>query len=449
MTPIREAVEGFLAKGRAPFHMPGHKGRGGESLGIKYDITEVEGVDSLYHAQEAILECEQRYAKHYGTSGSFLSAGGSTLCIQAMLALAAQRGRRIIAGRMIHSAAVAAMALLGLEPIWIYTPTAASPKEGIEGLSLQVTAQQVEEALSRNPDAAAVYLTSPDYFGQLADVQSISEVCRKAGVPLLIDNAHGAHLQFFGCHPMQLGADLCCDSLHKSLPVLTGGSVLHTSSGIFAAQAKEKMGLFGSTSPSYLILCSIDAALEELEGDFGQRAKETAQRMKDLGQLARAQGLETIAPGGEPMRLTVGFGKTGWSDGEFGELVRLSGIEPEYLGGGVCVFLASPYTTGEDYARLEGLLQGFSPKAGKESIAGTTVPQLILPRMCGLRAAALAPHRTLPSESAQGHTCGGVVSSCPPGIPLLVPGELVTPAAAAALVQAGISEISVLEQQQK
>ncbi|MBQ4322078.1 MAG: DegT/DnrJ/EryC1/StrS family aminotransferase, partial [Oscillospiraceae bacterium] len=224
-TPIQKALDAYIQKDMTRFHMPGHKGADFDLLGsvLPYDLTEVLGTDSLYDAEECIRDCEREYEALYGSHRTLLSAGGSTLCIQTMLALCAPAGSKILAGRNIHVAAVNAMGLLDLRPTWIL------PKPNPGGVGSTISPADVENALSADPELRAVYITSPDYFGVMSDVGAIAEICKHHHVPLLVDNAHGAHFPFLeeNRHPMALGAAACCDSLHKTLPVLTGGALLH------------------------------------------------------------------------------------------------------------------------------------------------------------------------------------------------------------------------------
>ena len=228
--PLWTALERIRREDLARFYMPGHKGRMPEpfSQAALYDVTEISGADSLYECTGAIRALEEELAEAYRVGDTLLSAGGSTLCIQTMLYLARNRGRTVICGRIIHRSAVAAMGLLGLDPCWL-PGRIASRREGIPGLALPPTPEDVEAAIDAHPDAGSVYITSPDYFGQLANIADIAEVCHRRKKVLLVDNAHGAHLRCFraALHPMSLGADFCCDSLHKNLPALTGAAVLH------------------------------------------------------------------------------------------------------------------------------------------------------------------------------------------------------------------------------
>ena len=229
-TPICDFVRSYAAKDPLRLHMPGHKGRpvlGPEAL----DITEVEGADVLYHARGIIRESEENAASLFGTAATFYSTEGSSLCIRAMLHLALlqakEEGREplILAGRNAHKTFLSAIALLDLEVEWLY------PSQEAGLLSCPVEPAQLEAAFAGERKPTAVYVTAPDYLGNLLDIRALAELCHRHGALLLVDNAHGAYLHFLPqpIHPMDLGADLCCDSAHKTLPVLTGGAYLHIS----------------------------------------------------------------------------------------------------------------------------------------------------------------------------------------------------------------------------
>ena len=431
-------MERYLAGGFSRLHMPGHKGRGMDFLGeaVRYDLTEVTGLDSLYHPTGAIAGTEAAYTRLFGTAGSLLSAGGSTLCIQAMLALAAGPGERILASRGAHTAAVSAMALLDLRPVWLYPPRHAG------GLAEGVTPGQVERALAAQPDIRAVYITSPTYYGVLSDIAGIAAVCRARGVPLLVDNAHGPHLRFLPVseHPADLGADLCCDSLHKTLPVLTGGALLHVKNPAYLARAKERMALFGSTSPSYLILLSADAALDYLAGPAGEEIARVAAALSRLRELAGARGLAPTAERMDPLRLTLAVPARGGREAFAAQLARHR-IEPEYLDDGFCVLMAGGGNTPEDFSRIEALLREAEP--------GEHRPPAALPRPARAvmtpREAVFAPREPVAPEAAAGRVSSGTVTPCPPGIPLLVPGERIDADFIPVLKNCGISPLYVVK----
>ncbi len=442
---LNKAVEAFKQKALAPFHMPGHKGRPPYEAGDLFfsDITEVAGADSLYQADGAIALLEQEYARLYGSAASLLSAGGSTLCIQTMLALVLGEGDGLVLSRTVHRATVAAMGLLGVHPIWVWPATA--KKAGIPHQPLPVTPTQIEGALQANPKAAAVLVTSPDYSGQLCDLAAIARVCRSRGKPLLVDNAHGAHLAFLpqSLHPMRLGADLCCDSLHKTLPVLTGGAMLHIKDPALAPAAKQVMALFGSTSPSYPVMISANRALPYLQGPFSGELLHLCRQLERLGQTAARRGFALPARPCDPMRLTLGYRGMGYSDDAFGQIIRNCGIEPEYVAGGVCVLMASPQNTGEDLARLGELIALLPALPSLPYDPPLPGP---LPVAMELRQAMLAPREALPNTPAlAGRVAAVPFSVCPPGVPLAAPGEVLTPQALRALEMSGAKTLCVVK----
>jgi len=438
-TPLFSAVEGYIRKDMARFHMPGHKGSlplfEGAAL---YDVTEIPGLDELYRPRSAIAELEARYAHLYKSDLSLLSAGGSTLCIQTMLALAMKPGDKLVAARGCHVSAVNAMALLDLTPVWAFPEY-----DSCTGLAKPVAADKIREILAANRDAKAVYLTSPDYYGVICDILSISEACREYEVPLLVDNAHGAHLAFLSpsLHPLALGADLCADSLHKTMPVLTGGAMLHIKNPRFTNDAKRCMSLFGSTSPSYLVMLSADMALKALEGDFKGKLLETAKTFAKLEALAIQKGF--AVPGGvcDPLKLSLGFFGAGYTRGEFEAAIRSHCIEPEMTDDHFCVLMASPYNRPEDFTRLEDFLKNIKQKPALP----IREPAPCAPKQAGsLRESVFGDMITVPLEDAAGKTAGSFIATCPPGIPQVIPGEMIDENLLHALKRYGISSLNVV-----
>ena len=258
-TPICDFVQAYASARPVRMHMPGHKGRG--PLGFEaLDITEIDGADELYAPTGIIAESEANAARLFGAR-TFYSAEGSSLAIRAMLALAAAGGERplVLAGRNAHRAFLSAAALLDMDVEWLH------PAPGEAYHSCRMTPGAVDAALTRlDGRCRAVYVTSPDYLGHVADIAALAGVCHDHGALLLVDNAHGAYLKFLpggSRHPIDLGADMCCDSAHKTLPAVTGAAYLHLRQGldISPARVREALVLFGSSSPSWLILQSLDA----------------------------------------------------------------------------------------------------------------------------------------------------------------------------------------------
>ncbi|MGB4661180.1 MAG: hypothetical protein WBI07_18555, partial [Mobilitalea sp.] len=266
-TPIYDFVQNYRKQDISRLHMPGHKGH--VFLGCEeIDITEIQSADSLYEASGIIAESEDIATSLFESEHTYYSTEGSSQCIQAMLYLTLQQSKTstdsnrpvLLAARNVHKAFVHACALNDLDVTWMYPDDDTSHSI----CSCVITPSQLERSILAMPQKAiAVYVTSPDYLGIQMDIAGLASVCKKFDLPLLVDNAHGAYLKFLPVpqHPMDLGATMCCDSGHKTLPVLTGGAYLHISKEAppsYSSNARSALSLFGSTSPSYLILQSLD-----------------------------------------------------------------------------------------------------------------------------------------------------------------------------------------------
>ena len=301
-TPVCDFLREYGESGTVRMHMPGHKGKP-ETGCDACDLTEIEGADELYRSRGILRESEENAASLFGTGRTVYSAEGSSLCIRAMLYLASLRAaeeklpRRILAGRNAHKTLMTAAALLDIGIDWVYP----EPEEGL--LSCGITAEKISEKLNQRA-YMAVYVTTPDYLGHTVPVRGIADACRRKGVPLLADNAHGAYLRFLAedRHPVSEGADLCCDSAHKTLPCLTGAAYLHISKHApesFARNAERAMALFASTSPSYLILQSLDRANAMLAGALPGKIRRAADRTSCLRAALEERGEQTVFPENE------------------------------------------------------------------------------------------------------------------------------------------------------
>ena len=447
-TPIQKMLEDYIREGMARMHMPGHKGILPEPLAgaAAYDITEIQGADSLFECDGVIRRCEEAFARRYGAKESLISCGGSTLCIQAMLALAAGPGEKVLFFRNIHKAALDAMILLDIRPVWLF-PQDSGGEIGC------ITPQEVAQSLSRDREIRAVYITSPDYYGQIHDIGGIARVCHEAGVPLLVDNAHGAHLKFLeeDLHPMTLGADLCCDSLHKTLPALTGSALLHMGPGspFTWAAAKEAMGLFGSTSPSYLMMLSMDM----LTGRFAEIQAGTRRAAESCAALRTLAAYKGLAPmGDDPMKLTLRPKVLGRTGTEFAGRLREEGIECEFADEGHVVLMPSMQTPEEDFIRLrEAILlscRGVSRQSGEdkppagqtESPAGGRPRQAMNPRQ-----AYFAPKEHIPVTQAEGRIYGDIRWPCPPAVPAIMPGEVLDKRLCKIFAASGKTQVKVVK----
>ena len=229
------------------FHMPGHKGE--SALGFEaFDLTEIEGADDLYAAHGIIAKSEENATALFGTAHTFYSTEGATHAIKAMLALATAgvEQPRILAARNAHKAFLYGCGLLDIDVAWLYDT------DTTHLCRCTITPEMLQKALDGAENTyVAVYVTSPDYLGNVQDIEALATVCHAHNIPLLVDNAHGAYLAFCSPsrHPIALGADLCADSAHKTLPVLTGGAYLHIAprAARFAHEARRALSLFGSS----------------------------------------------------------------------------------------------------------------------------------------------------------------------------------------------------------
>jgi len=313
-TPIFDFVNKYRQKDAIRLHMPGHKGN--DFLGMEQmDITEIDGADVLYSASGIIEQSQKNASKLFNTKATLYSCEGSSLSIKAMLYLAMlyskDKSGIILATRNAHKAFINASVLLGFDIEWMYCQRG-------NVISCDITADLIDKKLnSMDNKPIAFYITSPDYLGNISDIENIAKVCHKHGVLLLCDNAHGAYLKFLpkSLHPITLGADMCCDSAHKTLPVLTGGGYLHigkNAPNFLCENAKRAMSLFASTSPSYLIMQSLDVANRYMCDGYDKKLYKCIDAINKLKNKLIENGF--IITGNEPLKLTImpkGCGYTG------------------------------------------------------------------------------------------------------------------------------------------
>lgn len=440
-TPVCDFVAAYEQSGIARLHMPGHKGKG--PLGCEgRDITEIAGADSLYEAGGVIAQSEQNAAALFGAKATFYSAGGSSQCIGAMLCLALQKSksRVVLAARNAHKSFLHAAALLDADVRWLW------PRP-YSLLACPVTPELLENALAALPEApAAVYITSPDYLGNVQPVAALAKVCHAHGAPLLVDNAHGAYLHFLPApaHPLDEGADFCCDSAHKTLPVLTGGAYLHLGHGLLKAEEGEvraALSLFGSTSPSYLILQSLDACNRYLADEARPKLAACVRAVEALKADLAAQGWAVAES--EPLKVTLHASKRGWRGNALADFLRQNGVECEYADPDDLVLMVSPQNSPEDLEKVRAALAA----AGQGSEAPQTPPQMARPRQAmGIRAALLAPAEEVPVAEAAGRVCAAPTVGCPPAVPVVVSGEEISPDAAAVFRYYGIETVRVVRE---
>lgn len=437
-TPILDMIREYCEKKPVRLHMPGHKGRLDGS-----DITEIDGADSLFEASGVIKESEGNAGEIFGAD-TFYSTEGSSLSIRAMVHLIGIYARTvgkeplIFAARNAHKSFLSAAALTDVKVKWMIA------KENKTYLSCPITPADAEEyILSSDVPPVAMYLTSPDYLGNILDVKGIGEVCKKHGVLLAVDNAHGAYLKFLKetRHPIDLGADMCCDSAHKTLEVLGGGGYLHISKeapSFFKERAKEAMSLFASTSPSYLILSSLDRANSLLAGDFSNVLTTFVDKIAVLKEKLKTLGYEDVSC--EPLKITIKTKPYGYLGGELSEILKGEGIYCEFYDSDYLVMMLSPYM---EERELDLLYSALSSVPKKAAISGTS-PIFNLPKAAMTpREAILSASEKLPVGNCLGRVLSTVSVGCPPAVPLIVSGEVVDVDVISAAKYYGITHFSV------
>ena len=469
-TPIVDFVRRYAQSGTSRLHMPGHKGQ--SLLGFEpWDITEIKGADELYEADGIIAQSEANATRLFGTVHTYYSTEGSSQCIRAMLCLALQAapaaGQRpvLLAARNAHKTLLYAAALLDFDIQWLWP----APQDAGALCSCPVSAAKLTGALQglaqQGKRPFGVYITSPDYLGGMQDIAALAEVCKDFGVPLLVDNAHGAYLRFLpqgGQHPIALGAAMCCDSGHKTLPVVTGGAYLHLGKNAPVqdeAAVRNALALFGSTSPSYLILQSLDKCNQILSEGYPLRLLQCCGHLtrlrRELNEAAAAKHCPgPLALESEPLKVTLDAAVLGLSGTELSEKLRAAKIECEYADPRYLVLMFTPDNPPQDFERLSAAVLRIA-----EELAGpVTLPEEPagefaelergLHRRCTIRQAVFAPQEQLPAEQAVGRICAMPTVSCPPAIPIVVSGEQITPAAAAWMKRYHVEEVSVIREPQ-
>ncbi|MBQ8297908.1 MAG: aminotransferase class I/II-fold pyridoxal phosphate-dependent enzyme [Ruminococcus sp.] len=440
-TPIYDYLINYAESGTLRCHMPGHKGLSPvNELNemFRLDLTEICGADSLFEADGIIAESERNMSSLYNTAATVYSAGGSTLCIQTMLALMKQDGRKIFAVRNVHRAFLNAAALLGIDVEWLI------PEYSGGILSGEINIDEAEQALSECSGRGCLYVTSPDYTGKTADIAALSELCRRHGAKLLVDNAHGAHLAFFSenRHPIALGADMCCDSAHKMLAALTGAAMLHTSDAEYASRLKQTMTLFASTSPSYLIMMSLDLCNKYISENIH---RDIAENLMLLREFREHFSDRLIFADGEPFHITIKAAQSGYDGIELAENLRCNGAECEYSDSELVILLMSPMNRAEDYSRLAEALEKAIAVTQKQEFSAKEFSLPVPQKAVSIREAVFSTSEEINVENSAGRICGAVKVPCPPAVPIAVSGEIITPEHINIFKRYGISTVNVIK----
>jgi arginine decarboxylase len=450
-TPLADAVAAFLADERiTPFSTPGHK-RAPHLVDelLRHDLPLSAGADDLHLRADVLGRAERLAAELWQADVCRFCVNGSTQGNQAFMLALGRPGDRVVISRNVHKSLFAGLVLAGLEPVWVCPEIDAGT-----GLPLGVRAARVREALGEAPDARAVVLVEPSYVGTISDVTAIASASHEAGIPLVVDQAWGAHLGFHAStppHTLALGADGMVTSAHKTLASFTQGAYLFARSGwLDLARVDEAFEVLHTTSPSAAILASLDRARalvatrgEELIGaavELAARARETLRAIRGLAVLDESVVREeTGVACHDPTKLVVALAATG-ADG--------LAVEADLFGDGIRLELANRDTlvplltigdTEESVGRLVAALvrsvelrRDDPRKPGGASVVWSIEPDVALTP----REAFFASRETVAAAGAAGRIAAEIVAPYPPGIPAIAPGEVVRAPILAALHEA-------------
>lgn len=434
-TPIYNFVTRYKSSGISRFHMPGHKGHG--FLGCeKRDITEINGADVLSMADGIIAESQLNASRLFCTGETLYSTEGSSLCIKAMLMAvlldARKQGRfkreYILAARNIHRSMADACALLGVGIEFITSHRTFNICQGTAtpyDIDIFLKSRQKEG----NDFPMAVYITSPGYLGDISDIKGISSVCNQYNIPLITDNAHGAYLAFLkeSRHPIKLGASICCDSAHKTLPVLTGGAYLHISEGYkerYSQAAQRALALFGSTSPSYLILQSLDLCNKYLAENYKKKLAACINTINKIKDFLKQNGICVMET--EPLKIVINTACAGYTGTSISNEMRKYGIECEYADIEYIVLMVTPENTQEDFQKIKKWASSTSLVYNKKE--NLALPDISLKKpqqKITIRDAVFSPSEVIEAKDSLGRICASETVSCPPAVPIAVCGEII------------------------
>ncbi len=438
-TPICDFVKNYIAKKPTRFHMPGHKGK--NLLGFeKYDITEIKGADSLFLASGIIKESQQNASKIFNTD-TFYSCEGSSLSIKAMVYLSLIWGKEnnrapvILAGRNAHKGFLNACALCDADILWLK-----STEESYLSSNIDIDFLQSYLNSAKNLPCA-VYITSPDYLGNIADLCTIAQICKKYKILLLVDNAHGAYLNFLNMHPLNYGADLVCDSAHKTLPVLTGGGYLHVSKKApktIKSNVKDALSLFGSTSPSYLILQSLDK-FNGISEKYKKDLVSVLPNIKKAKETLLKNGFTLY--GNEPLKITIKTKPYGYLGTGFANLLEAQNIFPEFSDPDFCVFMLS-----NNKKELTKLVKALL-KIKKQSPIKNAPPVLKeAKKVLTPREALFSSFETVKIKNSVNRILATPCVSCPPAVPIIAVGEKIDENTVNTFKYYGIKEVKVIKE---
>ena len=435
-------LENYADSSCVRFHMPGHGGVGQNGFLkdiYKFDVTENSGTDNLYSPNEggAVRKTLEKLRNMFGSRASVISAHGATAAIQAAVYSCVRlKGKHFFIDRYSHTSVINAMALCGCE---------------FEYFS---SYDDLAFLLCKNKNATVI-INSPDYYGKMKQVEMYSSLCHDNGCLLIVDNSHGSHLLWHSknMHPITKGADFSVDSFHKTLPVLTGGAVLHST------VCDEKLlfdgiKLFASTSPSYLIASSVDSALDFMADNGEKYLKNLLGNITDFTEKIKSCGIERqrfdIC---DPYRIALTSSKsndmTAYSMNELCAFLEKKNIYPEFSDNEYCVLIPSVFSTCGDFSRLADAVLEFASSAQKKQYKSNDSVYPMCERRIPLSDAVFYNRKTLSVAEAENMISGEIKYVYPPGIPIITPGEVINDEVVKILTDNNIHEIDVIKYEKR
>ncbi|MCL2565246.1 MAG: aminotransferase class I/II-fold pyridoxal phosphate-dependent enzyme [Defluviitaleaceae bacterium] len=430
MKSIYEHLKEYANTDTYPFHMPGHK-RNPRFLSfdinpVSIDVTEIPGTDNLQNPKGLIKDNEMRAAKIFGSDESFFLANGSTGGIISAILSSVCEGSKLIMSRNSHMSAYSAVTLGNICPVYLY------PKISWAKIPTVISPEDVSSAFSAHPDAKAVFITSPTYEGIVSDIETIAKIAHEHKAILIVDEAHGAHLKFHGAFPksaLSLGADIVIQSLHKTLPSLTQSAILHIKgSRCNRRLLRQFLNMINSSSPSYILLSSIGQCLEFLENSeeafdsYIKKLKTTRDTISGLNNLRLIDEnyIEVFAYDISKLVILTNDG-----NGLDNNLRKNYNLQMETSADNFILAMTSVADTNEGFDRLTSALlelDKFYKNVDKNSPLEYPKPVAIIP----IREALYKPIRKVRLSDAIGQITAENIAPYPPGVPICLPGELIS-----------------------
>ena len=427
-----------------PFHMPGHKRRKDDFANpFLIDITEIEGFDNLHHAEGILKDAQDRAAALYHSEETYFLVNGSTCGILAAVSACMTRGGKILMARNCHKAAYHAAYLRGLDIEYLYPE-----KEDIFGINGGIHEDIVEKALEEFQDIQAVMITSPTYDGVVSNVEKIAQIVHRKGIPLIVDEAHGAHFGFHEYFPkssVEMGADLVIHSLHKTLPSLTQTALLHVNGNRVDRECLRRfLDIYQTSSPSYVFMAGMDSCVCLLEKRGGELFESLRRNLEVFYKQTESLGCIYLANHGlmgksgihdfDRSKLVISARNAGFTGNQLANLLRNRyHLELEMAGGSYGLALTSISDTEEGFLRLSEALKEIDAclenKIEKNTEKSTlTIEDIVIKNevWCRIHEALESPGESVLLEKAEGKICREFFYLYPPGIPMLVPGEIIS-----------------------